>query len=401
MKKFTAPQLDRLIRVLEDRDLNPAFYDKKTNDKINKLYELFDKVKPVGEDNYLELYFSVKRGSIKNYGDFEELKQDGEVDSYEEFENNFKEEYPDDVYWYCIETKKVDNYRFISINSKNVICADMNKTNDVFIIKQRHDLLDFLIYEVSEIIKMLENNTYNDYVANNISYKNRFGIIKRSDYWNIYPDFKKKLNEYISEEEINEFVNSASATTNNRIKDMTANIYYESVKLAYQNNNYDIGDLSAKDLYLKYADGRDEGLRDINPDSSKEFDDWYNDENKFGGHPWEIMRGHSFYRVNLSVQHDNNGYYLSLYAPILRKIEAAKIYLALKKNNIPIQIYNIDVIKDALTGNDYLGIVPDYLIPIYCESYFKEYKAKEFIHIDDEKILSKVVWLDIDKIYLK
>ena len=75
-----------------------------------------------------------------------------------------------------------------------------------------------------------------------------------------------------------------------------------------------------KELYLKYADGRDEGLSEIDENSSVEFNKWYNDDNRFGGHPWEIIRGHSFARVNLQVCRDNKGYYLSIDGSgILRK----------------------------------------------------------------------------------
>ena len=57
---------------------------------------------------------------------------------------------------------------------------------------------------------MLENNIFNDYISKNLSYKNKFGVIKRSDYWELYPDLKKELLNDISQEEINEFIESAN-----------------------------------------------------------------------------------------------------------------------------------------------------------------------------------------------
>lgn len=182
---------------------------------------------------------------------------------------------------------------------------------------------------------------------------------------------------------------------------MTSGKYFECVRLAYQSNNYDILNLSDKELYLKYAEGRDEGLSEIDSDSSEKFDEWYNDKNRFGGHSWEIIRGHSFSRVNLCVSYDNNGYYLSLDGSIvLRKVEIVKIYLALKKNNMPVQIYDVSSIKNAFSGDSYIGIVPREIIPIRCGSYFKNYKPLEFTHIKDEKILDYIIWQDIDKVYL-
>lgn len=397
-----APEVDGLLRVLEIRSFNTEGYDEEVKKKINELYELLDKIKPQeGGDALKILYFSVDKGTIESYGDYEDAKSWGEVDSYEQFEKNYQDDYPDEIYWYRLVTSKYQSYRTISVNFKTIICADLNEKGNDFKSNQLQELLDFLIYKVRECIVMLENNTYNDYITNNLSYNKRFGVIKRSDYWTLYPDRKNNLLSEISKEEIDEFIKKASDQTNDRIKDMTASKYYEAVRLSYQNNNYDIGDLSDKELYLKYSDGRDEGLRDINDDSPIEFNDWYQDKNRFGGHPWEIIRGHSFSRVNLIVYHDDNGYYLGLNGNIiLRKIEIAKIYLALKKNNIPIEIYNVDVIKNALSGNDYIGIVPNDIFPISCESYFKEYKPLEFINFD-KNIINHVIWQDVEKVSLK
>lgn len=402
MKEITAVQLDRLLRVLKNDTFNPEIYDEKVKEKLVKLYDLLDKIKPIGDYELKVLYFSVKKGTIDDYGDYEELKEYGEVSSYEQFESNYKEEYPDDIYWYRMVTSRYKNYVGISINYKNIISTNMDEESSHFENVSLQELLDFLIFKVSEVIKMLEDNTYNEYIENNLSYKNKFGVIKRSDYWNLYSDVRKNLLNNISEIEINEFIRNASEKVDERIEKMTSGKYFECVKLAYLNNNYEVGNLKDIELYLKYADGRDEGLTKINPDSSDEFDKWYNDRERLGGHPFEIMRGHSFYRVNLYIGYDDNGYYLVLDGSrILRKIEIAKIFLVFKQNNIPIEIHNVDVIKNALSGNDYIGIVPNDIIPIYCESYFKEYKPLEFINNIEEKMLDYIKWEEIEKIYLK
>lgn len=402
MKKLTAPEIDRLLRVSEISTFNPHTYHSKIKEKLNQLYILLDKIQPIKDDELKILYFSAEKGTLENYGDYEELKSYGEVSSYQQFENNFKEDYPDDIYWYRLVTSRYKNYRNISINYKGIIYADMDSENNYFENSDLEHLLDFLIYKVKEIIEMLENNTYNDYISNNLSHKNRFGVIKRSDYWNLYPNTKNALLSDISQEEIDDFIKNASENVSERIEDMTSGKYFECVRLAYTNNNYEINGLSDKELYLKYADGRDEGLTEINPCSSEEFDKWYNDKNRFGGHPWEIMRGHSFYRVNLYIAHDENGYYLSLDGSrILRKIEIAKIFLILNQNNIPIEVHNVEVIKQALTGNDYIGIVPHDIMPIECSSYFKDFKPSEFINNIEEKMLDYIIWQEVEKAYLK
>lgn len=397
---MTAPKLVFLLEVLDSRNYNPEIYDKKVKEKINELYDLLDKIKPLSDDEYKILYFSVPKGSIEEYVDYDEAKEYEEVDSYLEFVDRFNEEYPDELYWYKMISTRYKNYRMISINNKTIIYADMDKEANFENI-QLQELLDFIIVKVKDCIKRLEDGTYNDYIQDNYSYKNRFGVIKRNEYWKIFPDVKNNLLNEITQEEIDYFIENVSDKIENRIKNMTSGKYFECVGLSYKNIGYEIGNLKDKELYLKYADGRDEGLSKIDESSSQKFDKWYNDDKKFGGHPWEIIRGHSFARVNLYVGHDENGYYLSLDGSIiLRKIEIVKIFNILSKNNIPIRVYNADIIKDAFKGDDYIGIVPDDIMPIECGGYFKKYKPREFIHMIDDKLFKYIKWEPLENIEL-
>jgi len=399
---MTAPKLDFLIDVFNIRTYNPQSYDTLVKEKIDKLYDLLDKIKPLSDDEYKILYFGVEKGSIEEYGDYEELKEYGEVENYQEFVDRFNNEYPDDIYYYKMTSARYKNYRTISINSKNIIYADMDSEAGCFENHQLQELLDFLINKVEECIKKLKSGTYNDYIQKNYSYKNRFGVINRKEYWNLYPDSKKNLLDEISQEDIDYFIENASDEVENRIKNMTSGKYFECVGLAYKNIGYEIGNLTDKELYLKYADGRDDGLSKIDESNSAHFDKWFKDDTKFGGHPWEIIVGHSFARVNLYVGHDKKGYYLSLDGTrILRKIEIVKIFNILNKNNIPIVVYNVNTIKNALNGDDYIGIVPAEIMPIECGGYFKKYKPTEFIHMEDDKIFEHIKWEPLEKIELK
>ncbi len=398
---MTAPKLNFLLEISNNGNYNPRGYDTIVKEKLDKLYNLLNKIKPLSDDEYKVIYFSAPKGSIEEYGNYEELKEYGEVENYEEFTNRFNEDYPDETYWYKMISTRYKNYRMISINSKNVIYADMDSETP-FENRQLQELLDFLITKVKECIKKLEEKTYNDYIKENYSYKNRFGVIKRKEYWKIFPEVKNNLLNEITQEEIDYFIKNASTEIECRIKNMTSAKYFECVGLAYKNTGYDIGNLTDKELYLKYADGRDEGLTEIDENSSIEFNKWYNDDTRFGGHPWEIIRGHSFARVNLQVGHDEKGYYLSLDGTrILRKIEIAKIFNILNKNNIPVKVYNVDVIKNSFKGNDYLGIVPNEIIPIECGGYFKKYKPTEFINMENDKIFKYIKWEPLENIELK
>lgn len=393
---FSALKLDNLLRIFDSKDLNPVAYDHKVCTKIKELYHLLDEIQSIGDDDYKVLYFCVERGTLEEYTSYNDFESDEEnVLEY------FHEYYPEDLKWYKLVTVRYKNYYSVFVNSKNIIYADLDLKEEHFELFQLQELLDFLILKVRDCIKKLKNGTYNDFVEKNLSYRNRFGVIKRSDYWNLYPDVKKSLLDEISQEDIDLFLKYTSSKKYTRIKRMTSGKYFECVKLAYEGIGYDVGNTTGKEVYLKYADGRDGGLCKLNQGSWKEFDDWFHSEIYFGAHPWEIIRGHSFFRVNLFIYYDD-GYYLSLDGTqMLSKTEIVKIYLALIKSNIPIQINQVSYIREALLGNDYIGIVPNYLFSLQCQGYFKEYKPTEFIHIEDERLLKYIKWEKLEKISLK
>jgi hypothetical protein len=79
---------------------------------------------------------------------------------------------------------------------------------------------------------------------------------------------------------------------------MTANDFFEYCRIAYiaakrKDDKVDAS-LTGREMYTLYADGRHEGILDIDPSSPKAFADWIDHKHpKYsgGGHPWEIKRG--------------------------------------------------------------------------------------------------------------
>ena len=62
-----------------------------------------------------------------------------------------------------------------------------------------------------------------------------------------------------------------------------------------------------------------------------------------------------------------------------------------------------EFIQKYVLEEDYIGIVPEDVWPIKCNSYFPGEKLISFINLEDEndKIIDKVIWQEIDKVYLK
>ena len=89
---------------------------------------------------------------------------------------------------------------------------------------------------------------------------------------------------------------------------MTSGLFYECCKAGYIANDYEGSNtLSGKELYLKHADGRDEGLRDIDENSPEAFRQWLKNRNQ-SGHPWEVFPGGNSTHVSLFVCKNENGF---------------------------------------------------------------------------------------------
>lgn len=153
------------------------------------------------------------------------------------------------------------------------------------------------------------------------------------------------------------------------------------------------------------ADGRDCGLREVNLDSDEEFQNWYQNEGHCGGHPWEICRGGNSTHISLYVHRDEYEWMLILAGSSrVRAVETIHMALALHKHNIPFNLRDAEALYRMATGADYIGIVPEYITPRYCQSLFpKEDRIIDFMNLfeeDEAEVSKKTFWYPLDKIEL-
>lgn len=105
------------------------------------------------------------------------------------------------------ETEK--DFKAISLNNKFIVQSSFTDSNDEFAM-DISELINFLIESVKICIKKMQDNSYNDFVNNNLPYENRYGTIVRNDYWKIYNKDKENYLKNITTSEIEElkkFVN--------------------------------------------------------------------------------------------------------------------------------------------------------------------------------------------------
>lgn len=159
------------------------------------------------------------------------------------------------------------------------------------------EFVQWLIEGVKECIEMLKSGTYNDFIKENLPPEHRIGKILRKHYWDVWPEARKEFFEDISAEDVAEFIRKASAqgegseTIKERLPSMTANDFFRFCAMGYAENKYNGCDKTPKEQYYLHADGRDEGLKDLDPDDPEAFHAWLHDYSHGGGHPWEVCRG--------------------------------------------------------------------------------------------------------------
>ena len=441
--KLVAPDIDSLLRYF-DRGFQNS--EKPSKDLLSAMDPLFETLRPLtpckANDEAKIIWITVPRGTIEDYGTFEEAKEYGEAETVEEFEAQWKEEYPDEYKWYRLtigESKPDSRFQFrsVALDSVGIVNADMSGIRDEIWYKEEAqiELCKLLTDAVKESMLMLHAGTYNDFVNQNLPYQHRTGVLLRNDEWKAYPEERDRVWEGIDANTFlafKSFLETNSEDQINRIPSFTANDFFKACVAGYRACGYDLEGLSPSEAYLRYADGRDEGLtgtgHGLNEGPGIDFDDpdawdqWYN-SSRGGGHPWEVVRGGNSTHVELYVVNDKRqldyelragkiteeeykakitsaGYYFMI-AGKHRPEESINFFVALREECLPVILNDAEEILARLEGTDYIGIVPHRVIPKYCEGMFPDRYGHviDFMHAysdEYEELKDYIEWLPED-----
>ena len=206
---------------------------------------------------------------------------------------------------------------------------------------------------------------------------------------------------------------------NTIVDSMTAKDYFDYCRIAYiagrrKEDSFDES-LSGREMYKRYADGRHEGLLDIDENSKQEFSDWIDGKHPkraSGGHPWEIKRGGNTTHIDLSVSrphfHKKEGFKVELRgASINRLKETIQMFLGIYDASIPISIADPEGIRKRLLAQDNIGIIPSYASLHRANQHFREDQyVYDVLHYDDlgrykRRITPFITWEPLHVLKLK
>jgi hypothetical protein len=347
------------------------------------------------------------RGKIRDYGSFAEYRKEGTVDTREEFKELWLCDYPEEKHWYHFETSEYNGEYYFYVDSELTFHISKDKPESYEKVNNSK-LLSLLSNIVDTYCQWIvdDNPGYNRFVNLNLSYQRRQGKILRRKYWVINPYDKKRITKGIKQKDLTLLRKIVEQSNRDYrlspIEKMTSGKFFEYCRMGYDANAYFKKNpgISNVDAYSAFADGRDEGLREIDPESEKDFQQWFFDRERSGGHPWEVCRGGNSTHISLYIYHEEAGWLLRLAgSSCVRVNETVKFALALYNNQVPLKLSDASEILKMVTGNDFIGIVPKEIFPRYCHSLFPDERIIDFMNLgweETEKIIAAAEWYPVE-----
>ena len=166
-----APQIDLMLYQIQQ---HPAVLDDKTKHLINTMFRKMQDLTNRGDDERRELWIPADRGTIEDFGDFEEYLTE------DEFEELWLSQYPNSIKWYKLTTTIYENTHYDFLDNRLTFEVEpVLQNNDT---KDHSELAEWLLSAVDNCLTALEEGEYNAFVENHFPYRKRIGKILREDF---------------------------------------------------------------------------------------------------------------------------------------------------------------------------------------------------------------------------
>ena len=324
----------------------------------------------------------------------------------ESIEDWWKEEFSEAESWihFAARENATTSYRALYLNH---CCVIEQRAETDGKQKDCSELLAWVLTGVKAVIAEVRNGTYNERVAKELPPQHRIGTMTRETFWNATPWLRKSFFKNLSGRDVAEFMANAvddPGQLQHRIKEITANDFFSYCALGYKENEYMATYLPPREQYCLHANGQDDGLTEIDPDTPQAFAEWFHNHETYG-HPWEVCKGWRHEHISLLVHKDEKGYYLAVSgSSYTRCREAIKFYLALHRAGLPVCMVHAEQLKKRLLGTEKIGIVPHGILPIDCQHLFPDEDIIDFTHLPEEKrwkVASQCVWQEQKPVRLR
>lgn len=149
-----------------------------------------------------------------------------------------------------------------------------------------------------------------------------------------------------------------------------------------------VTELSDELLYKRWADNRHGEMLFIkDPDSKKEYMDWYLSRRWEGAHPFEIVYSGNIHGISLYPPDEKEPFYrISIIDPFYND-DFLKMIKALIENNIPFKTFSLEGIVNYCRGESYIDVnTVSMRDETFSYRHTEEEKEKYFSYIEWDKI---------------
>ena len=414
---MSAPELDYHIEEFRSHGFNnwTTPLTKRGQTYFSKILEEVKKIKPTSKGTHWAFYFPVPRGDLRQFVDFNQYYDDDGL-SEEEIREDWEKFFPEQETWRLLEVVSEEKFDGVYVGDtcfarKNLWVEERDKEPN----KDRDPILAYLLQTIRDVVKMLQEGTYNDYLEKNLPYRYRKGEIRRSLYWELVPERKESDLAGLGEEEISAFAKTLNPRFEKEVKErrypfLTSGKYYELCSVCYKAAGYKFAEgLSPKEAFRRFGDDRDGGLSTIDEDSSEAYENWANlsDEEKWKienpSHVYQIVDGGYYGVVCLYPFKDERGYYFHLAGGSNRFADVIRMYLALLDFGAPVSLGGKREMLARLRGKDKLGIVTvdDSTDGDNYDAFGKD--VEDFVYLEDgnpKEVKKKATWFPLQKLEL-
>ncbi|MDR0784202.1 MAG: hypothetical protein LBE83_10665 [Propionibacteriaceae bacterium] len=402
---LTAPWLDRWLRGLSTPEIRLSD-DPVVVAALERALVAAEALEDCGGDEARVFWAELPRGS---YDQFRALRDEEEPEDW--VRADWEDEYPTETGWFKIALTRYRTMIGLSINTHGVTAttdgSDYHKV-DHWPDPRLQLIVAWAEKATKAVVGQVQAGMYNEHVAANLPYRKRIGKIRRADWWTIAPEPRDWHLGDFSADEADRLYNTVEQAREKchreRVAEMTLDDFLRACQIGYQAVKADgATNLSPRELYLRHADGRHDGLLDLDPTSADAFAEWVKSGSK-GGHPWEILRGGNSTHVSLYASYDDQGWWFTVAGRSAgRSVETARIYLALVAAGLPAELRDATNLATMLIGADDIGIVPEDVVPRYCHSYFPGEEVISFMNLEPEladPVIDRAYWYPIPLVRL-
>jgi len=337
-------------------------------ERVDRLLAEFRQVASIDGD-WPGVWLSI---ALESLAEFQECFPDDDEDELEAYR---EEEFPE-ILWMRVDAREDEREQALFLYPMGIPIIFRTSENLAVVpgpwSDDRRDrlleLLDWLARHVSQEVSdaLADPAAYAEHLEAALPRSERLGWFRRRDLWDAAPHANHVIKSELTDRQRRTFVESVAFDDAAPLQNLTANDYFRFVEICYCGAGYDgLEGLTPHEKYKRLADGRHDGLLDIDPDSPDALAEW-TERGSHGGHPWEIARGGNRTHISLYLHKDAEGYHLGLAGTAAtRAAETIRMALSLVAAGVPVTVRDIALHKKRVLGEDLIAIVPDPYVGAY------------------------------------